>query len=208
MRGISTKQAVIVIALSVALSGACSTKLVVDESTGPAPVVGQVEKVAGIPFREVRSHKLHLFAYNDRDQEFEKVSEEERVIASPDAVYYLAADPELFSSRTLKLKFSPSGTLKTIDLSSESKARETAEALLGEVEKLQTAAVAEEAEALTASEKIKTDDLACVRAEVALDIAEATEGALPGTATELERISAEGQVKIARQERDNACNTN
>ncbi|MEM9668651.1 MAG: hypothetical protein AAF950_06965 [Pseudomonadota bacterium] len=183
-------------AFATVLSG-CSTKLDVGSISQPTSytVSGDVD---GIPFREYRTHTMHLFVFDESDKKYRLVSTFDEVIASPDAVYYLATDSQWLSDGTLTVKPRSNGTLSTVSVSSENKTIETIDSVVGEYNKLLDA---EEA----IDEADRASALACVEAEVALDIAQETLNALPAETTVLDRTKAEGDVLIAEIKKRNAC---
>lgn len=201
---VAVSKVVMVAAITLVVS-ACATKFEVKPINGAAPDVGKPVDVGGVPFREPRVHTVQLYAYDNIRKKYVRVSAQDKLISSPDAVYALAGKPEYLSNKTLKTKYRRDGTLSNVDLSSESQVLNTLNNVFGEVEKLQTISEAKdtaEAEALTATNAAL---IACVEAKVEVDKADATVSALPDTATELERVTAEGALEVAEAKQSVAC---
>ena len=190
------KKVPLLIIAGFALTG-CSTKLDVGRISDPT-TVADTSNFKGIPFREYRSHIVHLYVLDESDNTFKKVSVSDEVIASPDAVYYLSSSSKWLADSTLTAKPRSDGTLSTVTLSSENKTLGTIDTAIEEFNKLQDA---EEARDKTE----QANALACVEAEVALNIAEETLNALPEDTTVLDRTRAEGDVLIADIKKRNAC---
>lgn len=184
------------IVAAIALTG-CSTKLDIGRISDPETPAATNE-FKGIPFREYRSHTVHLYVLDESDKTYKKVSVSDQVIASPDAVYYLSSSSKWLADSTLTVKPRSNGTLSTVTLSSENKTLGTIDTAIEEFNKLQDA---EDARDKTE----QANALACVEAEVALNIAEETLNALPEGTTALDRTRAEGDVLIADIKRRNAC---
>lgn len=182
--------------LAIGLS-ACSTKLDVGTISHPGAKKTKGH-VGGLPFRENRAHSISLFAYDEKSKTYKRLSQFTEVIASPDAVYYLATDSYWLSDSTLKVTPRSDGTLNIVNITSDNKSLATVDALVSELNTLRDAKDAE----ITADQ---ASALACVEAEVALDIAQETENALTTEATALERAKAEGDVQIAEIKKRNAC---
>lgn len=137
--------------LATAATG-CSTKLAVSvpekvQNVGGKQIPVELkspEKVGGIPFREAKSHMVHLYAYDKAKKQYTLISSETRVIASPDEVFYLSTDREMLSDSKLAIKLRANGTLETVNVSSTNRILGTADAVIGEVDKLATDAEARE----------------------------------------------------------------
>lgn len=196
---------IILLVLAIAL-GACSSRLQVGKvgvTTAENSTEIEAARLQGIPFREMRSHKVHLYAYDNQKKRYALVKSEKHVIASPDEVLTLGADSKLLSDRTVSVQLNPDGSLKVSSLDSDSKALTTGDAAVSGLQSRKDKAKTAQDEADAELKTFQAENVACKKAFILEKFAQDVFVSLAPDAAD--KAEKERDLELAIVDREAAC---
>lgn len=192
----------VLLAVLAAAASACSSVNIVTDITD----VKAGSAIAGVPFRLAENYRLQVFRLQ-KDGTYEQIHTQTHYMPDQDRVYAASYDAWGLSDHEFKLELNDDNTLKTTSLTSKQKASDAAGALADEVTTRRTARAERAAAASTAATTQRTREAEAVdsKGKASVAIAQLDAVMTQADATEVERVTAEANVELAKKKANSAA---